>query len=385
MPLRRLTKFSRIELETEKGELEATIERADRDPRRRAAAAQGGRRRAGRGRQAATARRDVPCCWSRPASPLTSAVPLEVADDPCRVLLSSTGLLARTHRRRAARHRRRPGQARRRRRGGSRPPHAARSASSPRRVGCSSSTCSTCPRCRRRRTRRTCRAARRSASSSRSIPASGSSALTSPVTRLARPRPRHAGGRGQAGAARSAQQPDSWDVIRLDDGDEVVGGVRAAQRRRRARLRHQRRPAAALPRFRRPAAGSLRRRHRRRPAGRRDPSGVLRRCSTPHADNVVVTVSGSCDALPGTEARQRQGDAVLGVPGARAAAPAASAATGSSRARTCSSRRSPGLPRRGRPPPAAAPVDLPAEAGRRDGSGTPAAQPIAAISGQLRE
>jgi DNA gyrase subunit A len=41
------------------------------------------------------------------------------------------------------------------------------------------------------------------------------------------------------------------------------------------------------------------------------------------------------------------------------------------------------------PPKAAAasgaPVDLPEEHGRRDGSGTPAAQPIVAIGGPLRE
>ena len=45
--------------------------------------------------------------------------------------------------------------------------------------------------------------------------------------------------------------------------------------------------------------------------------------------------------------------------------------------------------RRPGPPKAAAasgaPVDLPEEHGRRDGSGTPAAQPIVAIGGQLRE
>jgi DNA gyrase subunit A len=40
------------------------------------------------------------------------------------------------------------------------------------------------------------------------------------------------------------------------------------------------------------------------------------------------------------------------------------------------------------PPRAAAasgaPIDLPEEPGRRDGSGTPAAQPIAAVSGPIR-
>ena len=51
MQLRRLTKFSKIELDKEKAELEREIEAARRDPRRRQAAAEGGLRRARRGRQ----------------------------------------------------------------------------------------------------------------------------------------------------------------------------------------------------------------------------------------------------------------------------------------------------------------------------------------------
>ena len=51
MPLRRLTKFSRIELEKEQSELEAHDRGARRDPRRRAAALEGRLRRARRGRQ----------------------------------------------------------------------------------------------------------------------------------------------------------------------------------------------------------------------------------------------------------------------------------------------------------------------------------------------
>ena len=63
-----------------------------------------------------TAPRAAPCCSSRPARPASVATPLEVADDPCWVLLSSTGLLARTVDRRPGAERGRPRQARRRRR-----------------------------------------------------------------------------------------------------------------------------------------------------------------------------------------------------------------------------------------------------------------------------
>ena len=42
-----------------------------------------------------TGLRDAPSCWNPPA-PAAASTPLEVTDDPCWVLLSSTGLLART-------------------------------------------------------------------------------------------------------------------------------------------------------------------------------------------------------------------------------------------------------------------------------------------------
>jgi len=94
MPLRRLTKFSRIELETEREQLTSTIEELSailaEDTVLRtlvsdelAAVAQ----------QHATPRRTV---LLESAGQIATAVPLEVTDDPCVVLLSSTGLLART-------------------------------------------------------------------------------------------------------------------------------------------------------------------------------------------------------------------------------------------------------------------------------------------------
>ena len=96
MPLRRLTRFSRLELEKEKDELERTIEALDAILGDDAAAAEGRLRRARRGRQdlrhpashraARVGRRTVSA----------AATSLEVADDPCLAYLSSSGLLARS-------------------------------------------------------------------------------------------------------------------------------------------------------------------------------------------------------------------------------------------------------------------------------------------------
>ena len=130
MPLRRLTKFSKLELDKEKAELERTIERARRDPRRREAAAEGRLRRARRGRQDLrhpAAHR--PARLGRHHRHGRGGHPLEVADDPCFAYLSSSGLLARTSRVEHARPGRGPGQPRRRRRAPCAPPPAARSAS----------------------------------------------------------------------------------------------------------------------------------------------------------------------------------------------------------------------------------------------------------------
>jgi DNA gyrase subunit A len=95
MPLRRLTKFSRIELETERDELTARI--ADltdvlEDPQRlRDVVAD---ELAAVAKEHGTPRRTV--LLESSGAPEPAAVPLEVADEPCVVLLSSTGLLART-------------------------------------------------------------------------------------------------------------------------------------------------------------------------------------------------------------------------------------------------------------------------------------------------
>ncbi|MDF2143602.1 DNA topoisomerase (ATP-hydrolyzing) subunit A [Knoellia sp. p5-6-4] len=95
LQLRRLTKFSRIELENEKSELERQIEELE--------ALLGDEKLllklvstelADVAKAHGTPRRTV--LLESAGSPVSAATPLEVADDPCWVLLSSTGLMART-------------------------------------------------------------------------------------------------------------------------------------------------------------------------------------------------------------------------------------------------------------------------------------------------
>ncbi|MFJ9660625.1 DNA topoisomerase (ATP-hydrolyzing) subunit A [Streptomyces griseoflavus] len=93
-PLRRLTKYDRIELESEKDRLNTEIEEltrildSDAELRKLVSA-----------ELASVAKKfgdDRRTLLLESAGAPAAAVPLQVADDPCRVLLSSTGLLART-------------------------------------------------------------------------------------------------------------------------------------------------------------------------------------------------------------------------------------------------------------------------------------------------
>ena len=96
MPLRRLTKFSRIELETERDELNATIDELtallEDDKALRSLVSS---ELADVAKKFGTPRRTV-LLESAAAPARVTAASLEVSDDPCRVLLSATGLLART-------------------------------------------------------------------------------------------------------------------------------------------------------------------------------------------------------------------------------------------------------------------------------------------------
>ncbi|MEH0547406.1 DNA topoisomerase IV subunit A [Streptomyces sp. B21-105] len=93
-PLRRLTKFDRIELESEKERLTGEIAEltrildSDAELRKLVSAEL-----ATVAKKFGTERRTV---LLESSGATAAAVPLQVADDPCRVLLSSTGLLART-------------------------------------------------------------------------------------------------------------------------------------------------------------------------------------------------------------------------------------------------------------------------------------------------
>jgi len=96
MPLRRLTKYSKLELDAEKAELEAEIEKLtaileDEALLRKMVSNE----LADIAKTYGTPRRTVLLESSGAAK--TAAVPLEVTDDPCWVLMSSTGLLARTN------------------------------------------------------------------------------------------------------------------------------------------------------------------------------------------------------------------------------------------------------------------------------------------------
>ncbi|MES5818390.1 DNA topoisomerase IV subunit A [Streptomyces sp. RG80] len=94
-PLRRLTRFDRIELESEKDRLNAEIEELtrilDSDTELRKLVST---ELAAVAKKFGTDRRTV--LLEAGAVAPAAAVSLQVADDPCRVLLSSTGLLART-------------------------------------------------------------------------------------------------------------------------------------------------------------------------------------------------------------------------------------------------------------------------------------------------
>jgi DNA gyrase subunit A len=93
-PLRRLTKYDRLELDTERETLQREIAELtailDSEDRLREVVSS---ELAAVGEKFATPRRTV--LLESSGATLTAAVPLEVADDPCVVLLSSTGLLAR--------------------------------------------------------------------------------------------------------------------------------------------------------------------------------------------------------------------------------------------------------------------------------------------------
>ncbi|MCA0294370.1 MAG: DNA topoisomerase 4 subunit A [Actinobacteria bacterium] len=169
---------------------------------------------------------------------------------------------------------------------------------------------------------------------------------------------------------------DAWDIIRLDDGDEVVGALELAHDlvdfvfvTSDAQLLHF--PASAVrPQGR--AGGGM--------AGIKLERGarVVFFGATPVADSSVVTVAGSSAALPGTEAGSAKVTPLAEYPGK-------GRATGGVRCqRFLKGEDGLLLAWVGADPAIAAaasgtPIDLPAPDLRRDASGVSAAQPIAAV------
>ena len=383
MPLRRLTRFSRIELEKEQAELRAHDRGARRDHRRRAAALEGRLRRAGRGRQ------DLrhPATY-RPArvrrydgDARRRARRCEVADDPCFAFLSSSALLARSSRRDAGTGRGAPTTT------SSSPPcarpPAATSASSPAAAAWSARRARPAGAPGVAPTTPTCRAG---CPVSEVLSARGRRARCSrspPWHRRPGSRARHPPGRRQAGQPRGAHQP------RRVGGDRAQGRRRGGRRHRSrdrhrdAVLRHLRRPAAPLRRptacGRRAAPAAAWPASASRPASAW--SGSARSAPRP------ATASWSPrparpPPCPAPSPAPAQGDAVRRLPrqGPRhrwRALPPLPQGRGHPGARL------------GRTPPgraaaaSGAPVDLPEANGRRDGSGTPGRQPIAACAGPV--
>ncbi len=378
MPLRRLTKFSRIELEKEKEELERTIERldailADDNLLRKVVADELGEVATMFG----TPRRTV--LLESAGTQVTAAVPLEVADDPCLVFLSSSGLLARSSSDEV------PGS------GGARSRHdvvtSVVRATARGEVGLLTSAG---------------RLVKLSVLEMPQLPATandphlvGGVPVSELVALSGGERPLalttlHTDGPGLAlgtkhGVVKRVNpevltNKDDWDVIGLKDGDEVVGAAELATGSETlcfitsdAQLLHF---GASNVRPQGRAGGGM--------AGIRVASGhhVTWFGTIDRDDSVVVTVAGASSALPGTDAgsvkvapfseypakgrgtggvrchRFLKGEDALVFAWA-GTAPARAAAT------------------------SGAPVDLPEPTGRRDGSGTPGSQPIAGCAGPV--
>ena len=172
---------------------------------------------------------------------------------------------------------------------------------------------------------------------------------------------------------------DAWDVIRLDEGDEVVGAVELTSADLHlafiasdAQLLHF--PAASVrPQGR--AGGGM--------AGIKLATGasvVWFGAVDPESDE-VVTISGSSASLPGTETGLAKVTPMTEYP-------AKGRATGGVRAhRFLKGEDSLLIAGIGTPPMVAAaasgsPVELPSTPGRRDGSGTPVSQPVAMVAGR---
>lgn len=381
MALRRLTRFSRIELEKEQEELRREIEELEailNDPQLRWKVV--GDELAEVAKTYGTPRRTV-LLESAGTSVTAAAVPLEVADDPCFALLSSTGLLARTSSDEA------PGT------GEGRTNHDV-----------VTSVVRTTVRGEVGVLTSRGRLLRLGVLDLPALPASandpnlqgglpvsemlqlesGERALA--LCRLATDGPGLALGTRNGVVKRvnpEVLNRDEWDVVRLDDGDEVVGALELTTGAETlcfvttdAQLLHFG-ADAVRPQGR--SGGGIA--GVRLAMGQRVVFFGAFDTTTPEGA-VVVTASGSSTALPGTE------------PGAVKVAPfseypAKGRATGGVRCHRFLKGEDTlvfawvGVAPARAAAASGAPVELPAATGRRDGSGVPGSQPIAACAGPV--
>ena len=381
MPLRRLTKFSRIELETERDELQRTIAELtallDDEAMLRQTVSD---ELAEVAKRFATPRRTVLLESAGQPTAAAAATPLEVPDDPCLVLLSSSGLLARTTT------------------DGPLPPAG--------------------PRANHDVVTSIVRATARGEVG---LVTSGGrlvrlSVLDLPALAQTSAAPTLAGGvplgalldlgAGEKALCLATLDPEStglalgtergvvkrvlpdypsnrdgFEVIRLDDGDQVVGAVELVTGEEElvfvssdAQLLHF--PASVVRPQGRPAGGM---------AGIRLADGqraVFFGAVAPGVDAQVVTIAGSSDALPGTEAGAGKVTPYDLYPGK-------GRGTGGVRCQRFLRGEDTLLLAHVGPAPARAataagtPADLPGPDPRRDGSGTALAQPVAAVAGPL--
>jgi DNA gyrase subunit A len=379
MALRRLTKFSRIELEKQRAELESTIAGlqailSDEKLLRQVVSDE----LSDVAKTYGTPRRTI--LLESAGQPVSAAVPLEVADDPCLVYLSSSGLLARTADTGS------PGT------GGGRSKHdvvvSAVRTTARGQVGALTSRG---------------RLVKLDVLDLPMLPGTANHPHLqggAPVTEFL---PLEAGervlslttldveGPGQALGTRLGVvkrvnpellgNRDSWEVLRLADGDEVVGAV---ELRTGAEELCFVTSDAQLLHF---SAGAV------RPQGRsgggiagvrlaRGQQVVFFGAFVPDPSAVVVTASGSSRALPGTEP-----GSVKVTPFSEY--PAKGRGTGGVRCHRFLKGEDTLVFAWAGPGPAraaatsGAPVDLPEATGRRDGSGLPGAQPLAAASGPV--
>src|SRR6478609_5946536 len=375
MPLRRLTRFSKLELDKEQSELQRTIEELDAilgdDKLLRKVVSD---ELAEVAKTYGTPRRTV-LLESAGTTVTAAAVPLEVADDPCFVYLSSSGLLARSA------NAEQPGS------GGGRANHdvvvSIVRATTRGEIGGLTSTG---------------RLVKLGVLELPQLPgtandphlagglpvseflALGNGERLLALCSLTTDGPGLALGTRQGIVKRVNPEVlgrDEWEVISLKDGDEVVGAVELASGEEElcfittdAQLLHF--PASGVRPQGRSGGGmagiKLSAGQRAAFFGAFDP-----------ADAVVVTASGSSTALPGTEAGAVKVTPFTEYPGK-------GRATGGVRSHRFLKGEDTLVAAWAGPGPAraaadsGAPIDLPEATGKRDGSGTPAAQPIAAVA-----